>query len=395
MTSIGEEAVNIQEEIVRWRRSLHRIPEVGLHCDQTACFIGRELERLGISWQGYEQHSGITALLGPVDRPVIGLRADMDGLPVEEENQVEYASHNGAMHACGHDAHTAILLGAGAILKKHEKELRTGVKLIFQPDEEGLTGAQRMIADGVLDQPVLKRIFALHVGSIAGQIGRGGTFFWKKGAVFASSNSFRISVQGRKGHASTPFLAVNPILAAGQIIENLAGLVSRESNYNVPSVLTFTGIKGGTGAYNIIPDKVEIIGGMRTQEMETCRFLMKRMQETAAQCAAAFGASARVEFVETCPPVVNDPGATEALVHAARKVLPQEDVQELKYSTMGGEDAAFYFTQVPGCYAFLYNAVPFRDGKLYPHHNGRFCLDDSVLYKGSAILAQVALDDRE
>ena len=170
-------------------------------------------------------------------------------------------------------------------------------------------------------------------------------------------------------------------------------MVNRETTYNVPSVIVFTGIRAGSGAYNIIPDRAEIIGGMRTQSLEVRDFLMRRMQEVTRACAAACGASAELEFVETCPPVINDAEAVEIFLKAARKVLPDSAIEELQYSTMGGEDAAYYFTQVPGCYAFLSNAVPYADGKEYPHHSSRFCIDDSVLWRGSGVLAQVCLDE--
>ena len=391
--TVAEEAKALSEKIITWRRALHQIPETGLHCPRTAALIQKELDSLGIPWQAYPDHSGITAMLGPRGGTVIALRADMDGLPVREENRVPYASRNGCMHACGHDAHAAMLLGAAALLKKRESRLRGGVELIFQPGEEDLTGARAMLADGVLEHPKVTRMYTLHVGSIAGQKAETGTLLWKKGAVFASSNSFRIRVKGKGGHASTPFLAVSPILAAQRIISSLEGMVNRETTYNVPSVIVFTGIRAGSGAYNIIPDRAEIIGGMRTQSLEVRDFLMRRMQEVTRACAAACGASAELEFVETCPPVINDAEAVETFLKAARKVLPDSAIEELQYSTMGGEDAAYYFTQVPGCYAFLSNAVPYADGKEYPHHSSRFCIDDSVLWRGSGVLAQVCLDE--
>ncbi|MCC8127548.1 MAG: M20 family metallopeptidase [Clostridiales bacterium] len=390
--NIERTARELSPMIIAWRRDLHQIPEPGLFCPRTAAYIRGELDKMGIPWQTYENHSGITALIGKKEGTVIGLRADMDALPVREENQTEYASVNGNMHACGHDAHVAILLGAAKILKEHECELNGQVKLIFQPDEEELEGAKTMLADGVLENPKVDYMLALHVGGIAGAGGEKGTLFWKTGALFASSDNFRIVIQGKSGHASTPFLAINPISVAVQLIENLQGLVSREVTYNVPSVLTVTGITAGNGAYNIIPETAEVVGGVRTQDPEARQYLLKRMKEVMDACAAEFGVSAEIEFPNGCPPVINDAKVTEYLVNAARKILPEDRIEELKFSTMGGEDVSYFFTQVPGCYALLFNACPSDDGVQYPHHNGRFSIDDSVLYLGTAIFVQTVLD---
>ena len=192
---------------------------------------------------------------------------------------------------------------------------------------------------------------------------KSGQLFWKTGAVFASSDCIEIHIHGKGGHASTPFLAINPILIAAEIINSLQGLVSRESTYNVPAVLTVTGITAGNGAYNIIPNSATIVGGLRTQSLEVRSHLLKRMEEISKQCAAMYGATAEMKVPSGCPPVINDPTMT-----------------------------ADFITAVPGCYAFLYNSIPSDDGKEYPHHNGRFCIDDSVLYLASAVFAQAVAD---
>ena len=278
MQNIKEAALQFSGQLTEWRRALHQIPESGLICPQTAAYICARLEEMGISWQSYERHSGIVAVIGKGPGPVIGLRADMDGLDVQEENALAYASKNGRMHACGHDAHTAMLLGTARLLKEREDQLRGRVKLIFQPDEEGLNGAKLMVEDGVLDDPKVDLMYAMHVGSILGQGAHPGQLFWKQGAVFASSDNFRITIRGKGGHASTPFLAKNPIQAAAQIIENFGSLAARSVNYNVPTVLTITGITGGNGAHNIIPGETEIVGGVRTQDAAVREDLMRKMR---------------------------------------------------------------------------------------------------------------------
>lgn len=387
------DAEDIREEIVSWRRALHQIPESGLDCPKTAGYICDRLDEMGIEWKNYPGHSGVTALIGKKSGTVIGIRADMDALDVREENHLPYSSENGKMHACGHDAHTAMLLGTAKILKHYEDQLEGQVKLIFQPDEEGLSGAKEMIKSGVLENPKVDRMYAIHVGNIVANGTKPGQLFWQKGAVFASSDCFRIVVHGKGGHASTPFLSSNPILIAMQIIENLHGLVAREITYHIPSVVTITGIKGGNGAFNVIPDDVEIIGGVRTQDIAVREKLLKRMEEIVVCTADAFNAQAYFEIVSGCPPVINDAESTKRLVTAARKILPENDIIELNHSSMGGEDCSYFFTEVPGCYAFLYNTIPSDDGKEYPHHNGRFNIDDSVLYLGSAVFAQAVMDE--
>ncbi len=392
MMSIKEQAENLSTQIIKWRRDLHQIPESGLYCPKTAAYICQCLDQMNIPWKAYENHSGITALIGTGKAPVIALRADIDGLDVKEESNVDYASTNGKMHACGHDAHTAALLGAAKILKDMENELKGTVKLIFQPDEEGLVGAKAMLKDGVLEDPHVNRIYAIHVGSIVQHGNKSGQLFWKTGALFASSDCIKITIHGKGGHASTPFLTINPILIAAEVINNLQGLVSRESTYNVPSVLTVTGITAGNGAYNIIPDSATIVGGLRTQSLEVRSRLLKRMEEISKQCAAMYGAAAEMEVPSGCPPVINDPAVTADFIASVKKIFPAEDILELDHASMGGEDSSYFFTEVPGCYTCLYNSIPSDDGKEYPHHNGRFSIDDSVLYLASAAFAQAVAD---
>ena len=227
MMSIKEQAENLSTQIIKWRRDLHQIPESGLYCPKTVAYICQCLDQMNIPWKSYKNHSGITALIGNGKAPVIALRADIDGLDVKEENKLDYASTNGRMHACGHDAHTAALLGAAKILKDMENELNGTVKLIFQPDEEGLEGAKAMLKDGVLEDPHVDRIYAIHVGSIVQHGKKSGQLFWKTGALFASSDCIKITIHGKGSHASTPFLAINPILIAAEIIGNLQRLVDQ------------------------------------------------------------------------------------------------------------------------------------------------------------------------
>ena len=388
---VKERAEKISSKIVGWRRDLHQIPETGLKCPKTAEYICCQLREMGIPYQTYEEHSGITAI-GKKEGKVIALRADMDGLNIAEQNNFSYASKNGKMHACGHDAHVAILLGAAKLLKEEEKNLNGIVKLIFQPDEEGLTGAKAMIKDGVLENPKVDCMYTLHVGSIIGHGTQIGDLLYKTGPVFASSDGFRIVICGKGGHASGPDQVNNPILAAAAFIEATQGLVARTAQSDVPTVLAITGINGGNGAVNIVPDTVEIVGGFRTLDSEVREKIIAEMERTLKNCAEIYHCNASMKLILGCPPTVNDRKTTEEFINSARKIISSDRIIQLEKATMGGEDASYYFQKVPGCYTFLYNSCPSDDGQEYPHHNGRFNINDSVLYLGSAVFVQAVLD---
>lgn len=390
--NIRAKAEQLNSHIIGWRRDLHQMPEVGLQCPNTAKYICERLEEMGIPYQTFDNHSGVIGLIGKKSGKTVGLRADMDGLNVAEKNNFEYASNNNNMHACGHDAHTATLLGAARILKDMEDELDGQVKLIFQPDEESLTGARQMIEDGVLENPSLDCMYLMHVGSIGGKGNEIGDIIVGKKAVFASSDAFNIVITGKGGHASTPHLTIDPIIIAARFIENLQSLISRETKTGIPAVISITSLIAGQGTYNIIPDTAEIRGGFRTGDLTTRDYLMCRIREVLEHTATMMGASAELNMLAGCPSTINDLAITERFLNSAGKILPAEKILEMKETNMGGEDAAYFLAQVPGCYFFLYNACPSDDGVEYPHHNARFCIDDSVLYLGSALFAQAAVD---
>ncbi|SCZ78555.1 M20 metallopeptidase family protein [Acidaminobacter hydrogenoformans] len=390
MTSL-DDAMNIKEDIIQWRRALHRIPETGLILPKTAAYVKAQLDEMGIPYETFEGHSGILAMIGdPARGKTIALRADMDALEIQEETGVTFASENDKMHACGHDAHTATLLGAAKLLKRRDADLKGCVKLIFQPAEEGPGGAAPMVRDGVLENPKVDAIFAMHVynlenAKIPGMIGL------RHGTMFASDDQLYLKITGKGGHGSAPHETVDPIVISAQVILALQNIISREVKPSSPAVLTIASLNAGRGTTNIISDSAEMLGTIRTLSFETRAFVLQRIEEIVAAVTKGFRADYELRFFDSYPPVINDRDVTNIFLESARKVISEDDIIMLGDSLMGGEDAAFFFEKVPGTY-FLLNTVMPIDGIVYPIHNSKFMLDDSVLYKGAAVLVQAAMD---
>lgn len=387
-----QSARELSEKIMEWYRELHQFPELGLHCPQTAAYIGHQLEEMGIPYQTYQSHSGITALIGKPGGRVAAIRADMDGLAVEEKNSFPYASKNGNMHACGHDAHVAIALGCAALLKKMEGELQGQVKIIFQPAEEPLEGAKAMIADGVLENPRPDRLFILHVGGLTSRHLPVGSVVVPKKYAFASSDVMRLQVLGKGGHAATPQLVQDPIVAAARVVENLQTIVSREIKPDNPAVVSVTSLQAGNGSLNIIPNSAELIVGFRALDSQTREFLRTRIAQILHHTTAVSGLGSEAETLVGCAPALNDPGCAEEFMASAQKVLPRDQVHWLEELNLGGEDAAYMMEQIPSVYYFLQNSIAAEDGVIYPHHNPQFRLDETVLYYGAALHLQAILD---
>lgn len=392
MTAL-EEAREISDEIIAWRRELHKIPEIGLLLPQTAAFVKARLDEMGIAYTTFEKHSGIVALIGGKPGRTIALRADMDGLRINEESGFDYRSGNRNMHACGHDAHTAILLGTAKLLKKHEHELNGQVKLLFQPAEEGPGGALPMIGDGVLENPKVDAILALHVDrKIRATPCKNGDVIVKYGNSSAADDQVDITVIGKSGHGSEPHRCVDPIAVSTLVVTAIQYIISREISPFSPCVISFGTITGGNGAENIIPNTVDLHGTIRNQDLETREFVFRRIEEVVRHITQAMRADYRLTYLNGYPPTKNDPEMVDRFLESARKILPAEDIHISAEESMGGEDAGFFFQKVPGCFFRLYSAAPFSDGEVYPAHSSRFVLDDSVLYRGTALFLQNIFD---
>jgi amidohydrolase len=391
--TILDEAKELSSEIIAWRRSLHKIPEIGLNLPQTANFVKAKLEEMDITYTTFEKHSGIMVLLGKSTGKTIALRADMDGLRINEESDFEYRSQNNNMHACGHDAHTAILLGTAKLLKKHEAELSGQVKLLFQPAEEGPGGALPMIEDGVLENPKVDAILALHMDRKEHNVScKNGDVFVKYGNSSAADDQVNITIIGKSGHGSQPNLCVDPITISSLVVTAIQHIISREISPFSPCVITFGTITGGAGAENIIPNTVELHGTIRNQDLATRDFVFKRLDEVVKYITKAMRADYKINFLNGYPPTKNDTAMVDEFLASAHKILPEEDIHVSTEESMGGEDAAFFYQKVPGCFFRLVSSAPFVDGKIYPGHSSKFVLDDSVLYRGSALFLQSVLD---
>ncbi len=388
-----DEAKEISSEIIAWRRELHKIPEIGLILPQTAAFVKSRLDEMGISYTTFERHSGIVALIGKTPGKTIALRADMDGLRINEESTFEYRSQNNYMHACGHDAHTAILLGTAKLLKKHEDQLNGQVKLLFQPAEEGPGGALPMIEDGVLENPKVDAILALHTDRKAYDIPcKNGDVIVKYGNSSAADDQVDIEIIGKSGHGSQPDLCVDPIAISSLVIAAIQQIISREISPFSPCVISFGTMTGGQGAENIIPNTVVLHGTIRNQDLATRDFVFQRIEEVVKYITKAMRADYSVTYLNGYPPTKNDKDMVDGFLASAQKILPTGDIHISAQESMGGEDAGFFYQKVPGCFFRLYTAAPFADGVVYPAHSSRFVLDDSVLYRGTALFLQNIFD---
>ena len=391
--TVLDEAQGINHEIIAWRRELHKIPEIGLLLPQTAAFVKARLDEMGISYTTFKRHSGIVALIGKKTGKTMALRADMDGLRINEESDFPYRSQNSNMHACGHDAHTAILLGTAKLLKKHEQELNGQVKLLFQPAEEGPGGALPMIEDGVLENPKVDAILALHMDRKIHTIPcKNGDVFVKYGNSSAADDQVDITIIGKSGHGSEPHRCIDPIAVSTLVVTAIQYIISREISPFSPCVITFGTITGGDGAENIIPNTVVLHGTIRNQDLDTREFVFKRIEEVVKYITKAMRADYKVTFLNGYPPTKNDQDRVDTFLASARKILPEKDIHISTEESMGGEDAGFFYQRVPGCFFRLYSQAPFSDGEIYPAHSSRFVLDDSVLYRGTALFTQNVFD---
>lgn len=383
-----KECKALQSEIVAMRRDLHQIPEVGLQLPETSAYVANVLDRLDIPYVRSEKDSSIIATLkGGKPGKTVALRADMDALPITEATGVEYASrHEGRMHACGHDTHTAMLLGAAKVLKAHQAEICGEVRFLFQTAEELSKGAPVVVENGGVDG--VDAVFGTHIGTIISKDIPAGTFIAPAGTCMAAFDRFVITVKGHGCHGSTPEKGVDPVNIAAHIVLALQAITVRELNANKPMVLTIGKIAGGS-QYNVIPDEVVIEGTIRTLEESVRQFTAKRIEEIAEATAVVFGGHAETFIDWGAPPVTNDAAMATLAAKAAAKVLGEDMViTQLDAPNMGGEDFAYYLEKVPGAFLFLSSANPAK-GTDVPHHNPLFNVDEDVLWEGPAVFVAI------
>ncbi|WP_457680623.1 M20 metallopeptidase family protein [Thermovibrio sp.] len=381
----------LKEEVISWRRHFHMYPELSGREFNTLEFVAERLREFGVD-EVVENFAGSTAVVGLIkgknEGPTVALRADMDALPMEERSGKPYASKvKGVMHSCGHDAHTAMLLGAAKLLCQMKDKVYGSVKLIFQPCEErnDCKGAKWLVENGVLENPKVGAIFALHVFPElpSGVVGT------KPGAFLASSDVFRIRIKGKSTHASRPHQGIDPVVIAAQAVNTLHHIVSRYVDPLEPAVLTIGKIEGGF-AENIIPDEVRLEGTIRTLSNSVRERIPKLMEKALWGITTAYGGAYQFEFEEGTPPLINDQKTTEFALRKMAELLGKERVVLLERPTMGGEDFSVYLQRVPGTFVRL-GIRNEEKGIVYPLHNSKFDVDEDALPVGVAVESFLAL----
>lgn len=380
-------------QVIAWRRDFHAHPELSNREQRTGRTVAELLREIGVERikTGVAGHGVVGLIRGGKPGPTVALRADMDALPIQEQTGLPFASQNdGVMHACGHDAHTAILLGAAKVLVQMRGTIPGSVKLIFQPAEEGPPageegGAELMIKEGVLRDPEVSAIFGLHVNTEldTGKIG------YRHGALLASVDRFRITVSGKQSHAAMPWKGVDPIVASAHIITAIQTIPSRKVDARRAIVVSVGVVHAGT-AWNIIPEKVTLEGTIRTHRAEVRRQAAQQFHRLVHQTASAHGATAKIALDDYGPVVWNDPELGERMQRSLVRAAGQENVVEVE-PVMGGEDFAHYARKVPGFYVFL-GVRNESIGAVHAVHTPQFTLDEAALPLGVRTLALLAID---
>ncbi|MDC6363233.1 MULTISPECIES: amidohydrolase [Flavobacteriaceae] len=392
---------NIESKVIEWRRDIHQNPELSNREFKTAEKIAKHLKSLGIEVQTGVANTGVVGLLkGGKPGKVVALRADIDALPVTERNDLPFKStvkseflgnEVGVMHACGHDTHTAILMGVAEVLSKNKDKINGTVKFIFQPAEEGPPpgeegGAKLMVKEGVLQNPDVDAIFGLHINSQTPI----NTVKYKPGGAMAAAQRFVINVKGKQTHGSQPWAGIDPIMISAKIIDGLQTIISRETNLtNEAAVISVGKITSGV-RFNIIPESAEMIGTIRTLDYDMQKHINKRMEEMVPAIAKAYGAEATIEITTSTAITFNDLDLTAQMAPTLEKVAGKDNVTIHKAIT-GAEDFSYFQEKVPGMFFFLGGMTP-GTTESFPHHTPDFKIDDSGLLLGVKTMTQLTLD---
>ncbi len=376
----------VTAEVVATRRDLHQHPELGFEEHRTAALVADRLRALG-----FEVHTGIgqTGVVGVVHGAAPGktimLRADMDGLPIDEENEVPYRSESAVhMHACGHDGHVAMLLGAARVVMSRRDEIAGTVCFLFQPAEEGKGGAKAMVEDGVLERFGIERAYGLHLASAhpVGQVG------FREGAFYASSDSIEITIEGKGGHGASPHLSIDPIYVAAQFVVAVQQIVSRQIDPIEPAVVTIGAIHGGT-THNVIPSRVQLLGTVRAFDAGVRAKMSERIERVLRGVCESSGASYTFEYIWRYPVTSNDVEQTQYARALAERIAGSDRVADVP-KLMGAEDFSFFAERVPACFFTIgSNGGP---QSAWPHHHARFDIDESALQTGVRMMTALALD---
>lgn len=384
---ILDEALAIGDETIAIRRDFHRHPELGLEEVRTAGIVAEKLHELGLEVTTGVGKTGVVGLLrGQKESPVLLLRFDMDALPILEETGVNYASQSpGKMHACGHDSHVAVGLSAAKLLASRKESLPGTIKFVFQPGEEGAGGAELMVEEGVLDNPRPDYSMAMHVWNDQPV----GWYALTPGPIMAGAHIFSVKVTGKGGHAASPHLSVDPIVASAQIISALQSITSRNIHPLESAVVSVSKIDAGT-AFNIIPQEATFSGTIRTFKSEVFDIVSDRFQSIVHSVAEGMGCQAEIYMERITYPVTNDPSMVGIMSDVVLQLDPQAQVVS-HYQTMGSEDFSFMMQDIPGCFIMV-GSANHEKGLDYGHHHPKFNIDESCLAYAVAMMARGAIE---
>ncbi|PJZ31616.1 M20 metallopeptidase family protein [Leptospira kmetyi] len=374
------------EELIRYRRQIHKHPELRYEENQTSGFVIDHLKRLGLSFQDKIAQTGVVAWIdsGKPGKTLL-VRADMDALPIFEESHKDYKSvHDGVMHACGHDAHTSILMGLATEIKEDIKSIlpKGKVLLVFQPAEEGGQGADKMIEEGILEKYKVDAALALHVWNHI-PVGKVGVV---DGPMMAAVDEFTIKISGISGHGAMPQHTVDPIVVGAQIVNALQTIVSRNTDPLDSCVVTVGSFHAGN-AFNVIPETAELKGTVRTYSKKMFEEVPGKLERVVNGIASALGAKVEIHYERTNQPTINDSHMANVVRKASLKILGPGSVTEENTKSMGGEDFSAFLMKVPGCYFFV-GSMNEAKGFVHPHHSSKFDIDEDSLSIGLSVLKE-------
>jgi len=394
---------NVEAKVIEWRRHIHENPELSNREFKTAKYIAKHLRSLGIEVQEGVAKTGVVGLLkGDLPGKVVALRADMDALPVTERNDLPFKSlvtseyngkKTGVMHACGHDTHVAILMGAAEVLSKMKSEIKGTVKFIFQPAEEGPPkgeegGAELMVKENVLKNPDVDAIFGLHINSATDV----GTIKYKSGGIMAAAQDFEINIKGKQAHGSRPWSGVDPILTAASIIQGLQTIISREAELTKEGAVITVGMINAGIRSNIIPESAKLVGTIRTLDYDMQKFINDRMKEMVPAIAKVHRAEATIEITKGLPITYNHIKLTEKMLPTLQRTAGAENVVKISAIT-GAEDFSFYQQKIPGLYFFLGGkSLEVKTEDASGHHTPDFVIDESGFVLGVKTMTALTID---
>jgi len=384
---INPQVKKFKNKIIKIRRDIHKHPELSFQEFRTAKLVSDSLKKFGLEVGENIGKTGVVGILkGARPGKTIAFRADMDALPIQETSDLSYKSVNdGVMHACGHDAHTAMLLVAAEILSKNIEQISGKIKFIFQPAEEGFGGAKFMIDDGALEG--VEEIYGLHVWNYQ----ESGTIGLKSGPVMAAADKFEIIINGIGGHGAAPQGTVDCVVVSSYLIQSLQTIVSRNTNPIDSTAITIGQINGGYN-FNIIADKVILKGTARSYTEENRLMIKKRLQEIINGTESMFNAKIELIYEDGYPPVINDIAATKKLSRIANKIVGNKLISP--YLSMGGEDFSYFAQKVPGCFFFLGTMPDGKDKTSTPHHCSHFDIDEDSMVIGTSVFVELALQNK-